>query len=67
MLRLRMIAWPRLARDLPMDELGVMTSVVRLDELPELSSKILKGQIRSRTDVCAWALLQAARVFCYNH
>jgi acrylyl-CoA reductase (NADPH) len=53
MLRLRMIAWPRLARDLPMDELDVMTSVGRLDELPELSSKILKGQIRDRTDVRA--------------
>jgi transposase-like protein len=46
---LRMIAWPRLARDLPMDKLDVMTSVVRLDDLPELGSKILEGQIRGRT------------------
>lgn len=46
-----MIVWPRLARDLPMDKLDVVTSVVRLDDLPELSSKILKGQIRGRTDV----------------
>ena len=39
-----------------MDKLDAMTSVVRLDDLPELSSKILKGQIRSRTvvDVRAW-------------
>ena len=36
-----------------MDKLDAMTSVVRLDDLPELSSKILKGQIRSRTDVRA--------------
>ena len=46
-----MIAWPRLARDLPMDKLDAMTSVVRLDDLPELSSKILKGQIRGGTVV----------------
>ena len=62
-----MIAWSRLARDLPMDKLDAMTSVVRLDDLPELSSEILKGRIRGRTDVRAWALLHAARIFCYYH
>ena len=51
-----------------MDKLDAMTSVARLDDLPELSSEILKGQIRSCTvvDVRAWALLHALRVFCYN-
>jgi acrylyl-CoA reductase (NADPH) len=32
-----------------MDKLDAMTSVVRLNDLPELSSEILKGQIRGRT------------------
>jgi acrylyl-CoA reductase (NADPH) len=41
----------RISRDLPMDKLDVMTSVVRLDDLPELSSKFLKGQIRGHTVV----------------
>ena len=62
------IAWPRLARDLPMNKLDVMTSVVRLDDRPEASSKILKGQIRgcAVVDACARALLHVTRVFCYS-
>ncbi len=45
----RMIAWPRLARELPMDKLDAMTHVVPLAEAPTEAGKILKGQVRGRT------------------
>jgi acrylyl-CoA reductase (NADPH) len=44
----RKAAWDRLVRDLPLDRLDAMTSVVGLRDLPELAGKILKGQIRGR-------------------
>ena len=45
----RMIAWPRLARELPMDKLEEMTHVVPLAAVPGEADRILKGQIRGRT------------------
>ena len=45
----RMIAWPRLARELPMDKLDEMSRVVPLSAVPEEAGRILKGQVRGRT------------------
>lgn len=45
----RMVAWPRLARELPMDKLDEMVSVVPLSEVPTVSGRILKGEIKGRT------------------
>jgi acrylyl-CoA reductase (NADPH) len=47
----RLQAWPRLARDLPLDKLDKMTEVVPLGEIPSLAGKILKGQVRGRVVV----------------
>jgi acrylyl-CoA reductase (NADPH) len=44
----RIEAWRRLARDLPLDKLERMTETVPLSSLPELASKISRGQIRGR-------------------
>ncbi len=41
-------AWRRMARDFPLEKLDAMTTVVRLDQVPECANKILKGQIRGR-------------------
>ncbi|MBV8534499.1 MAG: oxidoreductase [Alphaproteobacteria bacterium] len=41
-------AWARLTRDLPLDKLDAMTTVVRLDDVLEWGGKILKGQVRGR-------------------
>lgn len=45
----RLIAWPRLARELPMDKLATLTRTVGLAEVPEMGRQILKGAIRGRT------------------
>lgn len=47
----RVEAWTRLARDLDLDKLERMTSVIRLDEVPEVARRILAGQVRGRTVV----------------
>ncbi len=47
----RKAAWKRLITDLPMDLLGQMTQVISLEEVPEWSAKILKGQVRGRVVV----------------
>ena len=47
----RLIAWPRLARELPMDKLEAMTSVVPLADVPDAAEQILKGRVRGRTVV----------------
>lgn len=44
-------AWMRLTRDLPLDKLDAMTTVVRLEDLPEWGGRILKGQVRGRVVV----------------
>jgi acrylyl-CoA reductase (NADPH) len=41
-------AWARLTRDLPLDKLDAMTTVVRLSDVPEWGGRILKGQVRGR-------------------
>ena len=41
-------AWDRIVRDLPMELLDRMTTTVGLKDLPELSSRILKGDVRGR-------------------
>ncbi|HTP84489.1 MAG TPA: MDR family oxidoreductase [Alphaproteobacteria bacterium] len=41
-------AWSRLTRDLPLDKLDAMTTVVRLDDVLDWGGKILKGQVRGR-------------------
>ena len=45
----RLIAWPRLARELPMDKLDAMITEVPLSEVPTQANKILKGEITGRT------------------
>ena len=47
----RNAAWSRLVRDLPLDKLDAMTTVVGLDDVPAVASRILKGQIRGRVVV----------------
>jgi len=51
----RMVAWPRLARELPVDKLEAMTRVVPLAAVPDEAARILEGQVRGRTviDVAA--------------
>jgi acrylyl-CoA reductase (NADPH) len=44
-------AWQRLAKDLPLDKLESMTSVVSLLDLPALANDILDGKVRGRTVV----------------
>ena len=47
----REAAWARIVRDLPMDKLDAMASVVPLSELPEHAGQILKGATRGRVVV----------------
>ena len=44
-------AWARLVRDLPLDKLDAMTSVIGLGDLPAEGQRILKGQVRGRVVV----------------
>jgi len=46
---LREEIWRRITTDLPMDKLDAMIVKARLDDIPELGKKILKGQVRGRT------------------
>jgi acrylyl-CoA reductase (NADPH) len=47
----RVIAWQRVARDLPMEKLGAMVSEATLADLPGLGAAILKGQVKGRVVV----------------
>jgi acrylyl-CoA reductase (NADPH) len=47
----RLKAWQRIARDLPMDKLEMMTRTVPLHDVPAEADRILKGQVRGRTVV----------------
>jgi len=47
----RLVAWDRLARELPLDKLDGMSNVAALAELPDLAGKILRGQVQGRTVV----------------
>jgi acrylyl-CoA reductase (NADPH) len=44
-------AWARVAKELPLDKLDAITSHARLSDLPELSRKIMQGELRGRTVV----------------
>lgn len=44
----RLLAWNRLAKELPMDLLDSMTSSCRLADLPEKGAAILRGEIKGR-------------------
>jgi acrylyl-CoA reductase (NADPH) len=47
----RLVAWSRLAGELPLAKLEEMTTAVPLAAVPELAGRILKGQIQGRTVV----------------
>ncbi len=47
----RLVAWGRLAKELPLDKLDEVTNRAGFAELPDLAGKILKGGIRGRTVV----------------
>lgn len=47
----RLIAWERIAQDLPLDKLEAMIVPAKLDDLPELGKAILAGQTRGRVVV----------------
>jgi acrylyl-CoA reductase (NADPH) len=47
----RILAWDRLARDLPLDHLDRMTGEVSLADLPDLAPRILNGEVRGRVVV----------------
>src|SRR5215472_1004056 len=47
----RETAWARIVRDLSMEKLDAMTSVVPLAELPDLANRILRGGTRGRVVV----------------
>jgi acrylyl-CoA reductase (NADPH) len=49
--RRRLEAWNRLKATLPLDKLEIITSVIRLDEVPRVAAQILQGQIRGRVIV----------------
>lgn len=47
----RIIAWQRIARELPMQKLEAMVSEARLEDLPRLGREILEGKVRGRVVV----------------
>jgi acrylyl-CoA reductase (NADPH) len=47
----RIMAWDRLARDLPQDRLDRMTAEVPLADVPDLAPRILNGEVRGRVVV----------------
>jgi len=44
----RLVAWGRLASELPLDKLASLTHTAGLAELPDLAGKILQGQVKGR-------------------
>lgn len=50
---LRRTAWERLAKEIPLDKLDLMTEEAELEDLPTLGPEILKGNIRGRTVIRA--------------
>ncbi|MEM9138833.1 MAG: oxidoreductase, partial [Pseudomonadota bacterium] len=47
----RIVAWQRIARDLPMDKLEAMISTATLGDMIEMGPAILKGQVKGRVVV----------------
>lgn len=50
---LRRTAWARLAKEIPLDQLELMTEEAELEDLPTLGREILKGNVRGRTVIRA--------------
>ena len=48
---LRVEAWGRIARDLPMEKLEAMVQPATLSDLPQLGRDILKGRVKGRVVV----------------
>ena len=44
----RLVAWSRLAQDLPLPALEAMMQEAPLEAVPELSRQILQGQVKGR-------------------
>jgi acrylyl-CoA reductase (NADPH) len=44
-------AWSRLAKDLDLKKLGVITSQVPLDDVPLIAEEIVAGKVRGRVVV----------------
>jgi acrylyl-CoA reductase (NADPH) len=47
----RLIAWDRIARDLPLDKLEAMIQPATLSDLPRLGAEILQGKVQGRVVV----------------
>jgi len=47
----RVVAWQRIARELPMDTLDAMIQPATLEDLPALGAAILKGEVKGRVVV----------------
>jgi acrylyl-CoA reductase (NADPH) len=47
----RLVAWERIARDLPMDRLEAMIRPATLADLPDLGAAILRGEVQGRVVV----------------
>lgn len=47
----RLVAWQRIAQDLPMEKLEAMIQPATLADLPQLGADILKGQVKGRVVV----------------
>ena len=47
----RMVAWKRIANDLPLEKLEGMITMATLSDIPQLGSDILKGQVKGRVVV----------------
>lgn len=47
----RVVAWNRLARDLPLDALDNMTRLIWLEEVPTYCQEIIKGRVQGRVVV----------------
>ena len=47
----RLVAWERIATDLPLDKLEAMIQPATLADLPALGAAILKGQVKGRVVV----------------
>jgi acrylyl-CoA reductase (NADPH) len=44
----RRTAWERLAKEIPLNQLDLMTEEAELEDLPTLGREILKGNVRGR-------------------
>ncbi len=47
----RLLAWERLARDLDLEKLKLLTTHVKLEDVPRIGAAIVKGEVRGRVVV----------------